>query len=87
MYEDFNRILDAYRDQMKKDLEELIRIPSVLDLESAGEGAPFGKGVQDALDWIIGKASAMGFETKKDVYKRQYQKFRKYYPLLKGHFS
>lgn len=64
MYEDFNRILDAYRDQMKKDLEELIRIPSVLDLESAGEGAPFGKGVQDALDWIIGKASAMGFETK-----------------------
>lgn len=51
-----------YSDQMKQDLKQLIRFPSVEDKPL--EGMPFGENCYKALDFMLKKAQSMGFETK-----------------------
>lgn len=53
--------IDEYRDEMVASLQELIRIKSVQD--KAEPGAPFGRGVADAFEYMLKKAEADGFDT------------------------
>lgn len=46
---------------MLNDLQEIIAIQSVLG--EAKDGAPFGQGPKDALDWFLSKAAAYGLKT------------------------
>ncbi len=43
-------------------LQEMIHRPSVYDKTTIGEGAPFGKGVKEALDYLAKLAKSYGFE-------------------------
>jgi succinyl-diaminopimelate desuccinylase len=52
------------QEAMIKDTQELLQIKSVLDEESAGEGAPFGKGINDALTLLLEKGKNDGFTVK-----------------------
>lgn len=61
---DFSRIdqvLDGYYPQMERDLMGLLACPSV-KAEPAGEGAPFGRGVADALEYALAMSSTLGFQ-------------------------
>ncbi len=55
---------EKYKDEMIRDLDGLIRIPSLRNKEEASEGAPFGKGPRKALDYVLDLAEKNGFETK-----------------------
>ncbi len=52
--------IDLFRQEMTETLQELIRIPSVEG--KAEDGAPFGKEVGRALDFMLEKGKAWGFE-------------------------
>lgn len=54
-------LIDDYKDEMIKTLQELLAIRSVSGEPS--DGAPFGKGVQDAFEYMLKKARDEGFET------------------------
>jgi len=54
--------VEARRQEMVRDLQDLIRIESVKG--PAASGAPFGLGVRAALDFILERARTMGFATK-----------------------
>ncbi|MDO4732762.1 MAG: Sapep family Mn(2+)-dependent dipeptidase [Bacillota bacterium] len=61
---DFSRIdkvLEAYYPQMERDLMGLLACPSV-KAEPAGEGAPFGQGIADALEYALAMSSTLGFQ-------------------------
>ncbi len=59
---DFKQQVDHVMDDLVKDIQGLIRIKSV---EAPSEGnMPFGKGVQDALDYTLNLGKSMGFEVK-----------------------
>ena len=49
--------LSHYIDSMKEDLiiaiQRCIQIKSVKDVEHAAPGAPFGPGIQEALEWTL----------------------------------
>lgn len=53
--------IDAYRDELLKTTQELIRIPSVK--APAEEGRPFGPAIAQALDYTLAKAEELGFRT------------------------
>ncbi len=53
--------IEANKEGMVADLQEVLRIPS-LEAE-AGPGAPFGTANREALDWMLGKATAAGMAT------------------------
>ncbi len=50
-------------DQVLRDIDALVRIPSVEDLGAAASGAPYGPGPALALREALGMAERMGFET------------------------
>ena len=54
-------LIDEYRDEMIKTLQELLAIRSVSAEPS--DDAPFGKGVQEAFEYMLKKAKDEGFET------------------------
>ena len=54
-------LIDEYRDEMIKTLQELLAIRSVSAEPS--DDAPFGKGVQEAFKYMLKKAKDEGFET------------------------
>lgn len=60
--------IDAFMEKefrnMTDDLAEWAAIPSVMDMEHAAEGAPFGPAAARALDWVMEKAGALGFRTR-----------------------
>ncbi len=57
---DYIGLIDQYREQMIETLRELIAIPSV---GGAAEGdMPFGQNVQEALEYMLAKGQADGFE-------------------------
>ncbi len=58
----FKELSEKYTDSMIEDLRQLIAIPSLLDLQSATEHAPFGVNVRKSLDWMLEKAKADGFD-------------------------
>ncbi len=55
---------EKYKDEMISDLDGLIQIPSLRNKEEAYEGAPFGKGPRQALDYVLALAKKNGFVTK-----------------------
>ena len=59
-----DELVKSYREDMIQSLEELVSIPSVINLENAGEGAPFGMEIRSALDEFLKLARALGFETR-----------------------
>lgn len=59
-----NEYIDKVFDQLVADTQEFISIESTLDEETAEIMAPFGKGIQKALEYILEKADFMGFSTK-----------------------
>lgn len=61
MEKKYLQLIDDYREEMIKMLQELISIKSVAD--DPVENAPFGRGVQDAFDYMLKKAANEGFNT------------------------
>lgn len=59
-----DELVKSYREDMIQSLEELVSIPSVINLENAGEGAPFGMEIRSALDWLMKLAGELGFEAR-----------------------
>ena len=59
-----DELVKSYREDMIQSLEELVSIPSVINLENAREGAPFGMEIRSALDGFLKLARALGFETR-----------------------
>ncbi len=57
-------LLKQYEQDVFRDIRELVNIPSVADMQSAGEGAPFGLEIARALDWYLARAREMGFAVK-----------------------
>ena len=56
-----NEIIDANKDNIVQTLREVIRIPSVQGTPE--EGAPYGKEVRNALDYMLDKANELGLHT------------------------
>ncbi|HZK84984.1 MAG TPA: dipeptidase PepV [Desulfosporosinus sp.] len=60
--------LDQQIDLMKEDLiaaiQACIQIKSVKDVEHAAPGAPFGPGIQEALEWTLSLGEKFGFTVK-----------------------
>lgn len=54
------------KEQIAQTLSTWLQCKSVHDPSTVGEGAPFGKGVRDALDFILNEAKKDGFETVDD---------------------
>lgn len=61
---DWEREIEKYRDELLQRTKEFLSIESVLDESSAGPGAPFGKGVAEALKYLLDLARRDGFQTK-----------------------
>lgn len=59
---DFNSLIDSYKEEIVKSLQENIRIKSVEG--EAVEGMPFGEGPYKALEHFLGVSKELGFETK-----------------------
>ncbi len=57
-----SELIDSYRDEYVKTLQEWVRVPSVKD--EPAEGAPFGKEVRRMLDVAVKTCSDMGFEVR-----------------------
>lgn len=53
--------VSGYRDQIVQDIQELVRIRSVLGTPT--EGAPFGAGPAAALEYALSRARSLGFTT------------------------
>ena len=64
MEQKIDELVKSYRNDMIQSLEELVKIPSVINLESAGEGAPFGQEIRSALDALMELAKTLGFEVR-----------------------
>ncbi len=60
--ERIDRLIDGWKDEIVSTLKTWIAVPSVLDRDTAGEGAPFGKASADMLALAIQTAKDMGFE-------------------------
>jgi succinyl-diaminopimelate desuccinylase len=56
--------MDEYFDEMVKNLQEFIKIPSILDEDKSDERFPFGPKIDEALRWILKKGEEMGLKTK-----------------------
>ncbi|MGL4953391.1 MAG: dipeptidase PepV [Culicoidibacterales bacterium] len=61
---DFQALIEAQREAILADTRAFIAIPSVKDMTTATEGAPFGANVQKALDWVIAKVEKDGYTYK-----------------------
>lgn len=57
---DWKAKIALYEEEYFKDLERLVSIPSVRDLESSGEQAPFGRGIRKAFDCFLDIAEKCG---------------------------
>lgn len=58
---DIMKKLQAYREDMKRDLAELIAIPSERDLSTKKDNAPFGREIRQCFDKMITFAEREGF--------------------------
>ena len=59
---DFKKLVEPYKEEALKTLKELIAIDSVLDLNTKTEKEPFGKGVEEALDYVAKLGQKLGFK-------------------------
>lgn len=58
----FKKIVESYRNEIIHSTQELIRIRSVR--ENGSDTMPFGKGMNDALEYVLNLAGCMGFNVK-----------------------
>ena len=63
---DFLKLVENYKEEAIKLLQDLVRINSVLDYDTVSTHAPFGKGINDCLEFMLEKAKKDGFETFND---------------------
>ena len=49
---DWEQEMEKFRGELLQRTKEFLAIESVLDESSAGPGAPFGKGVAEALEYL-----------------------------------
>ena len=63
---DFSKIINERKEEILKTLSDLIKIRSVYDSSTITEETPFGKGIDDALEYMLNTAKSDGFETVKD---------------------
>lgn len=63
MREDIKKVTEKSLDNIVKDIQDLVRIPSVRNLEDKATGAPFGKAIGEALDLTLNKAKEYGMRT------------------------
>lgn len=61
---DFKLEAKKYEEQYKKDLKELVKIPSLKDLSTKSENAPFGKACREALDKMMEIGKEAGFNVR-----------------------
>lgn len=61
---DFQALIAAQRENILQDTQAFVAIPSVKDLTTASEQAPFGQEIQKALEWVIAKVEADGYTYK-----------------------
>ena len=59
---DYQKAVQLYREDMIRDIQEMIGIPSKKGAPEAG--APFGKELRRMLDWMLEKAVNDGYEVK-----------------------
>lgn len=52
------------KDEMVHDLQDLLRIPSLKDDSTISKGAPFGKELRRALDYVLDMGQKDGFKTR-----------------------
>ncbi|WP_246941356.1 dipeptidase PepV [Bacillus pinisoli] len=56
--------VEKRKEDLIKDTQAFLQIESILDEETKGEGAPFGKGINDALQFLLHKGEKEGFIVK-----------------------
>ncbi len=56
--------VEKRKESLIKDTQEFLQINSVLNEEEASSEAPFGKGIEEALQYLLHKGEADGFLTK-----------------------
>ena len=61
---DFNAEVEKIREDLLKDLQEFIRIPSELIEQPENMEAPFGDAVRESLDFILKKGAEAGMRVK-----------------------
>lgn len=54
--------VEKQKDQLISDTQQFLQIKSVLDESTKGPGAPFGKGIQEALHYLLEKGKKDGFK-------------------------
>ena len=57
-----DELIEARRAEMTGDLQQLVRLESVKD--TGFPGAPFGKGIREALSWFLARGQALDFTVK-----------------------
>ena len=62
-YEELDRIVESYRDELIANIQKWVSIPSV-QAPASGPNAPFGPEVRRMLDMALADARAFGFETR-----------------------
>lgn len=62
----FENIVNKNKDEIVKTLQELLRIPSVLDFSTATKEMPFGKNINDALEYMLNLGKKDGFDVIND---------------------
>ncbi len=63
---DFKKIVNQHQNEIIKTLQELLRIESVLDPSTITKEMPFGKGINDALCYMLNIAKKDGFNVLND---------------------
>lgn len=58
----FYQEANKYKDEMIKDLQGLVKIPSLKDDSTKAENAPFGKELRQALDYVLTLGKKDGFK-------------------------
>ena len=53
MNKDFTKVVNDNKELVIKTLQELLQIRSVLDEATATKDMPFGKGINDALNYMM----------------------------------
>ncbi len=66
MDKQFDRILEANKQEIIETLQSLLRIRSVLDEKTISADAPFGQGIKDALDFMTDLGQKDGFKVVRD---------------------
>lgn len=61
---DWQKEVNKVQDKLIKDTQDFLKIKSVLDENNTSEGAPFGQGIKEALDFALAKCKEFKMEVK-----------------------